>query len=663
VTNIVQATATDRRASMEDLLEVLARSARAMAVILLADMTILALNDRAVQLFGGDMTSWVGRQASHLFHGADEIYATIGLGALASGALDCYNARRCVKAAANAEVWISVRTLKLKDGEVVAVEVATPVDQPHPRDGVEEELSSFPSVDWEPAIPSAPRRSGGADLQGSAYATLDGLPDRQREVVTALMQGARVHAIAAALYVSTSTVRSHLSAIFAAFGVHSQTELLIRLRSQPEDVGRADRKRTPSGRGRERTLGRGGAQGRLPAANFVIDPMAAAALLTATRALHRVDAVPDAVAVCVELVRELGGWTTPARLDDGRAIPLDCSFGDGEPLLPVADSPLARLRLERVLPEFLDDARDVIALVTARALRADAERKLVSLGLGSFETLGEHTADRALNKLLHTEPVIVERAATNDHLVGVGRRLLVIGGPMSVADRDGIHHIPAGNAQRLVGVVAARGGVASIDVLAGAMWPNDDLAISRTRLRNVLMRLRRGAGSVVTRTGTSIRLAPDVTCDLHEFVRRASESQSATRSDPDVGGRLAAKAVKLVNGEVFADFEYEEWAQAARRQVAQMTLGLLDLLSVQAEDAGDLATAQHLAERALRLDCYTDSHYTRLAQLLTLQGRNAAAATVLEDAAIAARERSPIVGSRRRQPLRWPSGASGRVRR
>ena len=67
-------------------------------------------------------------------------------------------------------------------------------------------------------------------------------------------------------------------------------------------------------------------------------------------------------------------------------------------------------------------------------------------------------------------------------------------------------------------------------------------------------------------------------------------------------------------------------------------IGLLDLLSVQAEDAGDLPRAQALAERALRLDRYTDSRYVRLAELLTMQGRSAAAVAVLEDAAEVARE-------------------------
>ena len=74
------------------------------------------------------------------------------------------------------------------------------------------------------------------------------------------------------------------------------------------------------------------------------------------------------------------------------------------------------------------------------------------------------------------------------------------------------------------------------------------------------------------------------------------------------------------------------------QSVEQRLIGLLDLLSVRAEDAGDLPVAQSLAERALRLDRYTDSRYVRLAELLTLQGRAAAAVAVLEDAAEVARD-------------------------
>jgi DNA-binding CsgD family transcriptional regulator/PAS domain-containing protein len=62
---------------------------------------------------------------------------------------------------------------------------------------------------------------------------LSELTTRQWEIVTRLLRGERVPAIARALYVSQSTVRNHLAEIFRKFGVHSQAELLALLRDEP----------------------------------------------------------------------------------------------------------------------------------------------------------------------------------------------------------------------------------------------------------------------------------------------------------------------------------------------------------------------------------------------------------------------------------------------
>jgi DNA-binding SARP family transcriptional activator len=291
----------------------------------------------------------------------------------------------------------------------------------------------------------------------------------------------------------------------------------------------------------------------------------------------------------------------------------------------------------------------VSALATARAgdvegareLHDGAERELLNLGFGGFAALGERRAGEELQELLQRRAVVAESGspAAPGQPESVVRPLLrVIGTTMHVEDGSGVVDIPPGNPQRLVGVVVASGGMATFDQLAEAMWPGDDVDTTRSRLRNVLLRLRRGAGDVVVRSGTGVRLAPGVRCDLYEFEQLATDALASARTDPEVAGHLAARAVTLAEGAVFADFEYEEWALGARRSVDHQLIGLLDLLSVQAEDAGDLVRAQALAERALRLDRYTDSRYVRLAELLTMQGRSAAAVAVLEDAAEAARE-------------------------
>jgi DNA-binding CsgD family transcriptional regulator len=71
-----------------------------------------------------------------------------------------------------------------------------------------------------------------ASLSGVALARLPEvsmLSPRQWEVLRRLASGQRVATIAAELFISQSTVRNHLSAIFDRFGVHSQAELLERL--------------------------------------------------------------------------------------------------------------------------------------------------------------------------------------------------------------------------------------------------------------------------------------------------------------------------------------------------------------------------------------------------------------------------------------------------
>ncbi|MEY2462845.1 MAG: hypothetical protein QOH64_983 [Acidimicrobiaceae bacterium] len=69
-----------------------------------------------------------------------------------------------------------------------------------------------------------------ADALGVASTT--DLTPRQWEIVSRLVRGQRVAAIAAEIYLSPNTVRNHLSAIFAKVGVHSQTELLALYRNE-----------------------------------------------------------------------------------------------------------------------------------------------------------------------------------------------------------------------------------------------------------------------------------------------------------------------------------------------------------------------------------------------------------------------------------------------
>ncbi|MGO9658326.1 MAG: LuxR C-terminal-related transcriptional regulator [Acidimicrobiales bacterium] len=63
------------------------------------------------------------------------------------------------------------------------------------------------------------------------FPQLSRLSAREWQILVLLLEGERVASIAADLYVSPSTVRSQLSSIFSKIGVHSQADLIHRLRS------------------------------------------------------------------------------------------------------------------------------------------------------------------------------------------------------------------------------------------------------------------------------------------------------------------------------------------------------------------------------------------------------------------------------------------------
>ncbi len=63
------------------------------------------------------------------------------------------------------------------------------------------------------------------------FPELKELTTRQHQILSMLLRGDRVPAIADALYLSPSTVRNYLSTIYRKAGVHSQTELIAKLRA------------------------------------------------------------------------------------------------------------------------------------------------------------------------------------------------------------------------------------------------------------------------------------------------------------------------------------------------------------------------------------------------------------------------------------------------
>ena len=128
--------------------------------------------------------------------------------------------------------------VSVKDGDAVSCEVVVVALVPAPSSAfafIPEGAELLPTTTarqrfvqqlcWVSREPAAGQV--GADLLG-----INRLTTRELDIVTRLVSGDRVRSIAQRLFLSQSTVRSHLSVIFSKFGVRSQSELLDLLRAR-----------------------------------------------------------------------------------------------------------------------------------------------------------------------------------------------------------------------------------------------------------------------------------------------------------------------------------------------------------------------------------------------------------------------------------------------
>jgi diguanylate cyclase (GGDEF)-like protein len=130
---------------------------------------------------------------------------------------------------------------------------------------------------------------------------------------------------------------------------------------------------------------------------------AMSAVLEATRALLWIKTPADAAAAARDLVEVLGGRIIPTVAATGDALPVDVSFGVGEPVLPAAPrSGVARMLLERHLPTFVRDAQRALELLDHPSRLAEDAAVDSLTGLANRRMLG-----RALGRLGPDDTVIM----------------------------------------------------------------------------------------------------------------------------------------------------------------------------------------------------------------------------------------------------------------
>jgi len=123
----------------------------------------------------------------------------------------------------------------------------------------------------------------------------------------------------------------------------------------------------------------------------------------ATRALFWVESATDAKLIAVNLVSALGGSVVPSSRMDGDALPVDLSFGQGEPVVPCAPTnSAARMLLERCMPSFIVDAHRALELRTRMDRLVEAASVDTLTGLPNRRAMG-----RALGRLKADDVVIM----------------------------------------------------------------------------------------------------------------------------------------------------------------------------------------------------------------------------------------------------------------
>jgi DNA-binding SARP family transcriptional activator len=133
-----------------------------------------------------------------------------------------------------------------------------------------------------------------------------------------------------------------------------------------------------------------------------------------------------------------------------------------------------------------------------------------------------------------------------------------------------------------------------------------------------------------------IRWADGVSVDVQRFAELAREALSGRRDAAAVAS--AREAVRLYSAELLPLDRYSDWTVSARERLRQRYLALLDLLTDDAVDRGDLRAAIGYAREAVDAAPLDEDGYLRLARLMLDDGRPGQAREVVGRAKAAAVE-------------------------
>ncbi|MFN8112084.1 MAG: BTAD domain-containing putative transcriptional regulator [Solirubrobacterales bacterium] len=253
----------------------------------------------------------------------------------------------------------------------------------------------------------------------------------------------------------------------------------------------------------------------------------------------------------------------------------------------------------------------------AGGLAAQAYEAAAELGRPDLPAAQERDVAAAVQPLAAAAG---SRAASEAAVEG-GRFTIALLGGFAVSEGAEVVEVPPGRPATLVKMLALGAGSIPAEAAIEALWPGVDEKTGRGRLRNLLNRLRASCGELVSRDGGSIALGPADT-DAAGFERAAD---AALEAAPEERAGLARTALARYAGELLPDDRYETWATAPRERLRRRYLELLDLLTDEAVERGDVDEAIRLLDQAQETEPLDEDRYLRAAELLLFQGRRGSA--------------------------------------
>lgn len=190
---------------------------------------------------------------------------------------------------------------------------------------------------------------------------------------------------------------------------------------------------------------------------------------------------------------------------------------------------------------------------------------------------------------------------------------------------DGVSQpVPVGRASTLVKVLAVEGRPLALEEVLELLWPAEDPAVARRRLRNLLNRIRDEGIDVIVRTAAGLALAPGFDTDVAMF-RAAAMAALADPTEDSIG--RAEEALSLYRGELLPEDRYDDWTALPRERCARLYTSVLDRLARHAAELGDHARAFSYLDQAIAAEPYEDSRIVWAARLAFDAGHRTRART------------------------------------